>query len=146
MRIECSIDIARSRDEVFAFVADPRNDVLWCPKVASVTPDEAGGSGPGSAWVVVHRPIPLRPARRMTYRLIDWDPPARIDWHEDDGHDRIEVTYLLEQLSADATRLTQRDELQLGAPRRLHRLMRHGIRRDVRGQLRRLRDHLESDL
>jgi Polyketide cyclase / dehydrase and lipid transport len=144
MRIKCSIEIARPRADVFAFVAEPRNDRLWCPKVESVTPVDAAVPGPGSTYLVVHRPIPLRPAREMTYRLVDWDPPSRIDWHEDDGRDRIDVTYLLEHLSEDVTRFTQLDHLQLAAPRFLHPLTRHGIRRDLRGQLRRLRAHLES--
>jgi Polyketide cyclase / dehydrase and lipid transport len=144
MRIECAIDIARPRTEVFAFVAEPQNDRLWCPKVDSVTPADEAASGPGATYLVVHSPIPLRPAREMTYRLVDWDPPSRIDWHEDDGRDRIDVTYLLERVSDDVTRFTQVDQLRLAAPRFLHPLMRHGIRHDLRGQLRRLRAQLES--
>jgi uncharacterized protein YndB with AHSA1/START domain len=146
VRIECSIDIARPIADVFAFVSDPRNDELWCPKVKSVTPEGTGPPAPGSAYVVVHRPIPLRPSRRMSHRLVDWDPPHEIQWHEDDGHDEIHVRYLLHALSPDATRFTQRDDLELGAPRLLHALLRHGIRRDIDHQLRRLREQLADGI
>jgi hypothetical protein len=129
---------------VFAFVADPCNDPAWCPKVRSVTLDEGGEPAPGARYTVVHRPIPIAPSRRMSYVLTSWDPPREIRWHEDDGHDQIVVTYLLRELSPTATQLTQRDELQLGAPRALHPLIRRGIRRDVGHQLRRLRRYLES--
>ena len=46
-------------------------------------------------------------------------------------------------LGADSTRFTQTDDLELGAPRLLHPLMRAGIRRDITHQLERLRDRLE---
>jgi uncharacterized protein YndB with AHSA1/START domain len=143
MRIECTIEIAAPIAAVFALVADPGNDPLWCPKVVSVTPQGAEAAGPGAEYVVMHRPIPVRPARRMQYRLVAWDPPKAIHWREDDGHDRIDVHYLLQATGPEATRFTQRDDLQLGAPRLLHPLMRVGIRRDVNHQLRRLRDHLQ---
>jgi hypothetical protein len=141
MRVEGTIEIAAPIADVFAFVADPRNDPMWCPKVVAVTP-AGDGPGPGAEYVVLHRPIPLRPAREMRYRLVDWDPPKEIHWREDDGHDRIAVRYLLQALSADATRFTQRDDLALGAPRVLHPFFRAGIRHDINHQLQRLRDHL----
>jgi carbon monoxide dehydrogenase subunit G len=142
MRIACTIDIAAPIGDVFAFVSDPRNDPAWCPKVESVTA-QGDGPAPGADYLVVHRPVPLRPARAMRYRLVDWDPPKAICWCEDDGHDRVEVAYHLQALGADSTRFTQTDDLDLGAPRLLHPLMRAGIRRDITHQLERLRDRLQ---
>jgi len=142
MLIEKSTLIARPVEAVFDFVADPRNDPLWCPKVKSVEPAGEANEGPGARFVVVHRPVPFLPARRMDYTLRDWDPPRRIEWREDDGHDLIAVTYTLEPVEG-GTRFTQRDDAQLSAPRPLHPLMRIGIGADVAGQLRRLRRHLE---
>jgi len=80
----------------------------------------------------------------MDYRLIEWSPPERIIWREDDGHDRITVTYLIEP-SGGGTRFTQRDEAELGAPRVLHPLMRIGIGVDIARQLKHLRARLEED-
>lgn len=140
MFLEKSIFIARPLEEVFEFVSDPRNDPIWCPKVKSVEPLDP--HGPGARFLVVHRPIPLRPPRRMHHTLLAWDPPNRIEWHEDDGHDRITVTYTLEPEDG-STRFTQRDDAELGAPRLLHPMMRAGIGADIASQLRRLRRHLE---
>jgi uncharacterized protein YndB with AHSA1/START domain len=140
--IERSILIARPREEVFDFVSDPRSDPIWCPKVKSVEPLDPTAPGPAARFLVVHRPVPLRPPRRMEHTLVAWDPPKRIDWLEDDGHDRIEVTYTLD-LEDGATRFTQRDDAELGAPRLLQSMMRAGIAADISSQLRRLRRHLE---
>lgn len=142
MLIDRSIEIPLPVDEVFAFVSDPRNDPLWCPKVESVEA-LAEAEGPGSRFIVVHRPIPFRPSRRMDYTLLDWDPPARIQWREDDGHDLIIVTYTLEP-AADGTRFTQRDDAELSAPKLLHPFLRVGIGSDIAAQLKRLRRHLDS--
>jgi uncharacterized protein YndB with AHSA1/START domain len=134
--IDCHIE------DVFAFVADPLNDSAWCAKVERVAQVEGEGPGPGSRYEVVHRPMPLRPARAMAYACVEWDPPHRIVWREDDGADVIDVTYELESVWT-STRFTQRDEARLGAPRALHPLLRIGIGRDVARQLRTLRRVLE---
>jgi hypothetical protein len=143
MVVERSTHIARLPADVFDFVADPRNDPLWCPKVVSVQAPSAEAGGPGTRYAVVHRPVPLRPARRMVHTLVSWQPPGRIVWHEDDGHDVVDVVYLLEADRA-GTRFTQRSDAQLAVPRFLHPVMRAGIGRDIAKQLDRLRDHLES--
>jgi Polyketide cyclase / dehydrase and lipid transport len=109
VRIERSILIERPFAEVFGFVADPRNDPRWCPKVDSV--EQIEGEAPG--------PV------------------------EDDGVDRFEVTYALEE-HAGGTRLTQRSDARLGAPKLLHPIWRRGIQRDIDRQLRALKGLLES--
>jgi hypothetical protein len=142
MRIVRSIVIDRHVEEVFAFVADPHNDVRWCDKVLAVEQVEGDGPGPGSRYEVVHRPIPLRPPRRMAHECLEWEPPVRIRWREDDGYDVFDVTYALESVWT-STRLTQRSDARLGAPRLLHPLLRGGIGRDVARQLRALKRLLE---
>lgn len=143
MRIERSILISAAIGDVFAFVSDPHNDLLWCAKVCSVEQISGDGPGPGASYRVVHRPVPGRPAREMKYSLTEWDPPIRIKWLEDDGHDVIVVTYIL-QPSGERTMFTQRDDAELGAPRLLHPVIRAGIGHDVAGQLKRLRRQLEK--
>lgn len=143
MRIERSIVIERPGDEVFEFIADPRNDPRWCPKVDSVEQVDGEGPGLGSRYVTIHRPVPLRPARVLDHRCVGWAPPRRIEWVEDDGVDRFEVTYELEP-HADGARLTQRSDARLGAPKLLHPIWRRGIGRDIAGQLRSLKNLLES--
>lgn len=144
MRIERSIEIARPVEEVFAFVLDARNDPRWCAKVSSVAQLEGDVPGRGARYEVVHRPIPMRPARRMDHRCIGSEPPHRISWREDDGHDVLLVTYLLEDLGG-STRFTQRSDAELAAPRVLRPLMRAGIGHDIAGQLKALKTLLESE-
>jgi hypothetical protein len=143
MRIERSTLISMRIDLVFAFVAEPHNDPLWCPKVQQIEQTCGDGPAPGAEYRVVHRPVPFLPARQMTYTLTAWDPPHRIQWHEDDGRDLIDVTYALEAVK-DQTRFTQTDEAKLSAPRILHPVMRAGIGHDIAAQLRRLRRYLEA--
>jgi uncharacterized protein YndB with AHSA1/START domain len=142
MQIVRAVVIDRHIEDVFAYVADPLNDPRWCAKVLSVEQIEGEGPGPGARYEVLHRPLPLRPPRRMTYTCVAWEPPVRIQWHEDDGADVLDVTYELEAVWT-ATRLTQRDEGRLGAPRILQPLVRVGVGRDVAQQLRALKRVLE---
>ena len=141
--IERNIEIARSPEDVFAFVSDPRNDPLWCPKVKSVEPVEDPGPGAAARYAVIHRPVPFLPARRMDFRMLESSPPERIVWREDDGHDVIRVEYRIRS-SESGTHFTQRDEAELGAPGILHPLMRIGIGADIARQLKQLRKQLEE--
>jgi uncharacterized protein YndB with AHSA1/START domain len=142
MRIVRTVVIDRPVEDVFAYVADPLNDPAWCAKVLSVEQVEGDRPGPGARYDVLHRPIPLRPARRMAYTCVESDPPVRIAWREEDGDDVIDITYELEP-AGTSTRLTQRDGARLSAPRILHPLLRRGIGRDVEHQLRALKRLLE---
>jgi uncharacterized membrane protein len=136
MEIVRSIEIARPVDAVFAFVADPRNDPSWCPKVRSV---ELVGDG---RYAVVHKPVPGKPERQMDTRLVASEAPRRIEWLEDDGVDVFRVTYELEDLNG-RTRLTQRSVAELGAPRLMRPIYKAGIGRDIAKQLNELKKLLE---
>jgi uncharacterized protein YndB with AHSA1/START domain len=142
MQIVRSVVIDCHIEDVFEYVGDPLNDPAWCAKVVQVAQVEGDGPGPGARYEVVHRPVPLRPARRMAYACVAWDPPHRIAWREEDGADVVDVTYELESVWT-STRLTQRDEAQLGAPRLVHPVLALGIGRDVARQLRALKRVLE---
>ncbi len=81
MQIVRAVVIDRHIEDVFAFVADPLNDPRWCAKVLTVEQIEGTGPGPNARYEVLHRPLPLRPPRRMTYTCVGWEPPIRIQWH-----------------------------------------------------------------
>ena len=143
VKITRRIVIDRPREDVFAFVADPRNDPKWCPKVVSTelaTEDTASGA----RYAVVHKPIPGRPTREMTMTCRSIEPPSRIEWHEDDGHDTVDVTYTLED-QGGSTGFTQCSIATLSSPRLLAPIMRHGIGRDIEQQLKRLKRTLEDE-
>lgn len=143
MVVTRDIVIARGVDDVFAYLADARNDPQWCPKVLRTDLLAGEGPGPGARYGVTHRPIPLRPAREMDHVCVAWTPPTRIEWREDDGTDVIAVTYELEDLGG-ATRVTQRSDAELAAPAFLHPLMRLGIGHDIARQLKTLKGKLEA--
>ncbi|UTI65169.1 SRPBCC family protein [Paraconexibacter antarcticus] len=142
MRVARSILINRPVTDVFAFVADPLNDRIWCPKIEHVEPAPVD-AGQTTTYRVRHRPVPLLPARDMAYTLVASEPPHLIRWHEDDGHDVIDVTYSLEARGT-STWFTQSDEARLGGPRVLHPIIKAGIGHDLAAQLKRLRRHLED--
>jgi uncharacterized protein YndB with AHSA1/START domain len=143
VEVSRSIVIARPVEEVFAYLADARNDPEWCPKVISVEQVAGDGPGPGARYRVVHKPVPGRAAREMDHVCLSWRPPSAIEWREQDGVDVLVVTYSLEDLDG-ITRLTQRSDAELGAPRVLHPLMRVGIGHDVARQLKTLKAGLEA--
>ena len=138
MRVEESIEIARPRDEVWQFVADPLNDPRWCRKVQSV---EAVGD---RRWRVMHKPVPLRPPQELIVDQTALEPPSRLHLREEDDASVFEVEYRLEEASG-GTRFTQTSEFQWKKlPRVLHGTFRRGVERDVRGQLRELKRVLET--
>lgn len=136
MRVEESIEIARPLQEVWDFVADPMNDVRWCPKVKRV---EAAGPG---VWKVSHKPVPWRSAIELELRQVEVDEPRRMLIREEDDVSVFEVEYRLEP-SGPATRFTQVSEIEWKRlPRFLYGVFERGVRRDLRVQLRELRDEL----
>ena len=60
------INIARSAEDVFAFVSDPRNDPQWHDTVLEVTPLSEGPIRRGSTFAAVFRPQ----GSSVTYDLV----------------------------------------------------------------------------
>lgn len=144
MLIERTVEIERPVQDVYDFVVDARNDPEWCPKVRSVELVGRDAPGPGARYRVVHKPIPLRPAREMSFTCEAAERPSRIEWLEDDGTDTIRVTYALEPTPSGGTRMTQRDDAELGASRLMQPVMKRGIGADVQKQLKALKRLLEK--
>ncbi len=138
MRVEESIQIARPPENVWAVIADPRNDPDWCHKVQSV---EQIGEG---RWRVVHKPVPLRPPMELSLERIDAQPPVAMKLREEDEASVFEVEYRLEPTDA-GTRFTQVSEIRWKKlPRILHGTFRRGVQRDIRGQLEALKARVEG--
>jgi uncharacterized protein YndB with AHSA1/START domain len=132
-----SIEIRAPPEAVWAVVSDPANDPRWCPKVESVSP---AGEG---RWVVRHKPVPLRPPMELTVEQREVQAPSRLRLHEEDEASAFEVDYLLKPTAA-GTRFTQVSTFEWKRlPRLLHGLFAHGVRRDVRSQLRELKRLVE---
>jgi len=143
MQVDRSIDISRPIDEVFAFVADARNDPLWCANVLSTVQYAGDGPGPGARYTAVHRPRPQYPPRELAVECVGWSPPQRIEWHQNDGIDEIQVAYNLLDLGG-TTRLAQSSLVRQAMPQRLRPTMRHAMGPDVERQLMALKQLLED--
>lgn len=131
-----TVEIPRSPQEVWDFVVDPANDVQWCGKVRSVEPDGE------RRWVVMHKPVPLRPPIELILEQRELDEPRRLAIRQEDEVSVFEVEYRLEPTQS-GTRFTQISEFEWKKlPRFLHGTFERGVQRDVRQQLRALRDEL----
>jgi uncharacterized protein YndB with AHSA1/START domain len=118
-------------------IADPLNDPRWCRKVKSV---EGAGE---RQWTFTHKPVPLRPPMEMTLEQVDVQPPSRLVLREEDEASSFQVEYRLEPIET-GTRFTQISDFEWKKlPRVLHGTFARGVRRDVRGQLRALKQLLE---
>lgn len=118
-------------------VADPLNDPRWCRKVESV---EAAADG---RWTVSHKPVPLRPPMELMLEHEELEPPSRLVLREEDEVSIFTVEYRLEPIEG-GMRFTQISEFEWKKlPRVLHGTFARGVRRDVRGQLRSLKQLVE---
>jgi uncharacterized protein YndB with AHSA1/START domain len=144
MRIESTTEIAQPPRRVWDFIADARNDPRWCSKVDSVHQLEGQGPGPGARFQVLHRPKPLGGPVELTMDVIEFDPPRRLRWREEDDDAVFHVVYELEQ-QAGGTRLTQIDEIDWKISRLLLPVGRLMVQRDLRRQLAALKRLLEGD-
>jgi Polyketide cyclase / dehydrase and lipid transport len=123
---------------VWSFVSDPLNDPRWCRKVKAVEP--AGDR----RWEVVHKPVPLRPAMKLTLEHLTFRPPESLTLREEDEASVFDVEYRLAP-SGDGTRFTQISTIEWKRlPRVLRGTFARGVRRDLRAQLRALKRVLEG--
>lgn len=138
-RVEEPIRIPLPPDEVWGVVADPTNDLAWCRKVKSVhVMDER-------QWQVMHKPMPLRPPRELELKQLEAEPPHRLALRQEDAAAVFDVEYRLEPTET-GTRFTQVSEVAWKTlPRALHGTFGRAVRREVRGQLWRLKTLLERD-
>ena len=140
-----TITVERSPEEVFAFVADPRNDPSWCPRVRWVERSD-GGDRParGARYAAQHSPTLIREHVREI-EIVGYDPPGRVRTRQEDEVAVFEITYLVEPAGEGSCRLTQRDEIRWKVSRATAPLAGLIVRRHMRDQLRRLKRLLEAE-
>ena len=96
MRIEKTVTIARTRQDVWAYISDLRNDPEWCEKVDSVEQTAGEGPGLGAKYRVMHRPRPRKPAVALEVEVVQFDPPLLMGLREEDDDTVFNVIYQLE--------------------------------------------------
>lgn len=144
MKIQRTVDIDRPVADVFRFIADPNNDPIWCPNVHEST--QLRGDGPlvGAVYEQIHEPGPAKPTR-LTVELREMDAPNHMRLKSIDELAWFDVSYHLEELSDEATRLTQTDHTHFqGFAKLLQPVMWFAIRNGIKRQFRQLKALLEA--
>ena len=144
MSIERSIEIARPPEEVFAYVADARNDPRWCSTVVAC--DQRDGTGPeqGARYVARHRPTPFHRVMPRSIEIVEYDPPRLVRWRQEDANGVFHIAYEVDPVAAGA-RLTQRDTIEWKVPRPVARMAeRVFVRRHIAQQMQDLKRLLEG--
>lgn len=83
--------IARPVEEVFEFVADPRNDPEWCPPVREIR--QVSGKYPklGAEYEMVVKPGPIE--TKGTFEITAFSPPERVAYEGENGILRFDYGY-----------------------------------------------------
>ena len=108
--VHASRELLASRDDVWAFIADPYNLPRWWPRVAGVQPDRRG-LAPGARWHVQGQSQPSllrRPEAVGMLLVLDVRPPERFAFRL--TGDRLDVELELEQSAQARTRASIRIE------------------------------------
>jgi uncharacterized protein YndB with AHSA1/START domain len=143
MHIEKTSDISRPPEEVWAFIADARNDPRWCHKVDSVEQVAGDGPGPGAKYRIVHRPRPRKPPSELVMKVVEYDQPRRLRWREEDEDGVFNVVYQPEPREG-GTRLSQIDDIDWKISKLAFPIARMMVGRDMARQLAALKRTLEA--
>ena len=146
VEVAIEIDIARPRQAVWEFIADPERLPEWLDEFVSAHKVSDGPPGVGTITSYTIRPGP----RTGTTELVEWDPPRRLAWDGPPiasmgGRARPRGHFDLTETGADSTRLvcTFRPELQ-GVLVLLRPYMSRWLRRQRRIDAQKLKSILEA--
>ena len=142
--VERSIEIARPPEEVFAFLADARNDPRWCASVVACEQQQGDGPGVDARYVARHKPTPFHRVMSRSIEVVEYAPPRLLRWRQEDSNGVFHIAYELEP-SPVGTRFTQRDEIEWKVPGAVGRLAeRLFVRRHIGEQMADLERLLEK--
>jgi uncharacterized protein YndB with AHSA1/START domain len=99
-----SVQIARSPDEVFAYVADIRNEPTWHVDMASVPADTDAVPVVGKTYPVTFKPFMGK--TDGTYTILEFEPGHRVVYRASLGGFEPQITHAVDP-SADGTRFTR---------------------------------------
>jgi uncharacterized membrane protein len=137
------IEIARPRDEVAAFAADPGNATAWYKNIKSIEWETSPPAVVGSRVRFVARF--LGRTLDYTYEVREIEAGRRFVMSTAEGPFPMETTYTWEDTEAGTTRMTLRNRgepsgfAKVSAP-----LMARAMRRANQADLRRLKELLET--
>ncbi|KJY47241.1 SRPBCC family protein [Streptomyces sp. A1547] len=103
-QFEATVEIDRPVGEVFAYLADGRNDPQFSPRVQEITRTPDGATGVGTVFRSTVKDAGMKTARE--FRITGFDPPRRIRWTEQSKNlVTAEGGYDFEALPGDRTRV-----------------------------------------
>jgi uncharacterized protein YndB with AHSA1/START domain len=143
VRIEKTVTIACPVENVWAFIADARNDPRWCDKVVSVEQLAGDGPGPQSRYRVIHRPVRAKKPKELAVTVEEYEPPKHLRLREEDDHGVFHITYDV-ATAGEGSMLTQTDEIEWKIPRIQLPVARVMVSRDLRRQFSSLKRILEA--
>lgn len=138
-----TIDIDRPVEDVFAVVADPRNDHRWCERVSGCEAVDGGEPRVGARYAVEHRPS-LHRAHTRHIEIVELDRPRKVVSVQEDRIAHWTISYLLEPNGNGGTRLTQRDDIEWRVTSMGRPIARRIVSRHLGDQLGTLKALLES--
>ena len=139
---EHTVEIARPRDEVFAFVTDPANYPRWQPSLLEVRPQSRGPLRVGSEATEVRRFMGREV--ETTWTCVEHEPHSRSTIECADGPVPFRGTFVLEALGS-RTRFTWIVETRGAAARLGGPLVGAATRRELEANVGRLKELLERE-
>ncbi|WP_406193705.1 SRPBCC family protein [Kitasatospora sp. NBC_01560] len=79
-QFETSVDVDRPIAEVFAFLADGRNDPAFSPRVLTIDKAPDGPTAVGTVFTSTVKDAGMKTGRRI--RITELDAPTRLRWTE----------------------------------------------------------------
>jgi uncharacterized protein YndB with AHSA1/START domain len=104
-----SVVVARSREEVFRYVADLRNEPAWHVDIASVPPETDSVPVAGKTYPLTFKPFLGK--TRGTFTALEVEPGARVVYRADFAGLQPRITYTVEP-AGEGTRFTRVVEMQ----------------------------------
>jgi uncharacterized membrane protein len=141
--VQTEVEIARPRDQVAAYAADPDNATAWYENIESVEWRTAKPLAVGSQLAFVARFL----GRRLvyTYEVKELVPGVRLVMSTADGPFAMETTYTWEETPYGSTRMTLRNRGEpAGFSRVAAPIMAEVMRSANRKDLARIKEILES--
>jgi hypothetical protein len=143
VRIAGSVEIYRPASQVWASVADYRNDIGWRAGVRQMRPSLPR---PAEVGVTTHEPLRLLSMTFRTDATIDRVEVGRLlEWRAHDRQKRLQGSRLVEATGPATARFTEVVEGRLLGPLRpLEPLVARLLQRQTTADLRRLKQLLEA--
>ncbi|BAC72830.1 polyketide cyclase [Streptomyces avermitilis] len=79
-QFEATVEISRPVEEVFAFLADGRNDPEFSPRVQEITKTPDGPTAVGTVFTSTVKDAGMKTGRK--FRITEFEAPRRIRWTE----------------------------------------------------------------